>query len=618
MGRMVTISLAASLLSLALAQTVWAQPPAVGRGGAPAGPNGEALFKAHCAMCHDPALDRTPSKTDLARNFPEYIKRALTSGVMQPMAVGLSDAEENAITQYLTGREPRPVGDITKEDANRCPAGSKFNPNGPRWNGWSPDVTMTRYQPNGGIAAAEVPKLKIKWAFAMEGGRYGQPTPYGNRLFVGSSSGRFYGLDVKTGCVAWSFTSDVGIRTAPAVAKDAKAPSGYAVMFGDYNKIVYAADAGSGAILWKLKVEEHPRGMLTGGFVTANGVLYVPLSTFEEAGATVAAYQCCSARGNLVAIDVATGQQLWKTYMIQTTPHPTRMNSIGVQRFGPAGAAIWSTPTVDTKRGLVYVATGDSFTDEGDDGISDSVVALDLKTGKIRWKNQVTLGDNYINGCAPGRATNPVNCPDKIGPDDDFGSSPILTHVGGKDVLVAGQKAGVVHAFDPDTGKVLWQQKVSAGSALGGIEWGMAADGTRVYAAAADRQGGLFALDLLTGKPAWSVKIDDKPQCGWKTNRCAGGYSAPPSIIPGVVFSGAQDGHLRAFDAKTGAKLWDFDTAGQTYDTVNGVKGQIGGPLDGSGPSIAGGVLYTMSGYNGSGGGGWSNNVLLAFSVDGK
>lgn len=587
-------------------------------GAPPAGPNGEALFSAHCAMCHDPALDRTPNKTDLARNFPEYIKKALVSGIMKPMAAGLSDADEDAIARYLTGREPRPVGDVSKEDQNRCPAGAKFNPNGPQWNGWSPDTAMTRYQPKGGIAAADAARLKVKWAFAIEGGRYGQPTPYGNRLFVGSSSGRFYGLDTQTGCVAWSFTSDVGIRTAPVVAKNPKAASGYAVYFGDYNKIVYAADAGTGAILWTLKVEDHPRGVLTGGFVAAKGVLYVPLSTFEEAGATVAAYQCCSARGSLVAIDLVSGKQLWKTYMIQAQPHATGKNSIGVQRFGPAGAAIWSTPTIDAKRGLVYVATGDSFTDESDEGISDSVVAIDTKTGQIRWKTQVTTGDNYINGCATGRASNPVNCPHEIGLDSDFGASPILAHVGSRDVLVAGQKSGVVHAFDPATGQRLWEQKVSAGSALGGIEWGMAADGGKVYAAAADRQGGLFALDLLTGKPAWSVKIEDKPRCGWQTNRCAGGYSAPPSMVPGVVFSGAQDGHLRAFDAKTGAKIWDFDTAGQTYDTVNGVKGQIGGPLDGSGPTIAGGVLYTMSGYNGSGGGGWSNNVLLAFSVDGK
>ena len=585
---------------------------------APAGPNGEALFAAHCAMCHDPALDRTPTRTDLARNFPEYIKKALVSGVMKPMAVGLSEPEKDAIARFLTGREPRPVGDFSKEDQNKCQAGARFNPDGPQWNGWSPDLAMTRYQPKAGIAAADVPRLKVKWAFAIEGGRYAQPSPYGNRLFVGSSSGRFYALDTQTACVAWSYTSEVGIRTAPVVAKNPKAASGYAVYFGDYNKMVYAADAGTGVILWKLKVEDHPRGVLTGGFVVANGVLYVPLSTFEEAGATVAAYQCCSARGSLVAIDPVAGKVLWKTYMIQTAPHPTYKNSIGVQRFGPAGAAIWSTPTVDAKRGLVYVATGDSFTDESDEGITDSLVAIDAKTGKVRWKTQVTTGDNYINGCAPGRPTNPVNCPRQIGPDDDFGASPILTHVGNRDVLVAGQKSGVVHGFDPDTGKILWQQKVSAGSALGGIEWGMAADGTKVYAAAADRQGGLFALDLLTGAPVWSVKIDDNPKCSWKTGRCAAGYSAPPSMIPGAVFSGAQDGHLRAFDAKTGAMIWDFNAAAQTYDTANGVKGQIGGAFDGSGPSIASGTLYTLSGYNGSGGGGWSNNVLLAFSVDGK
>ncbi len=222
-----------------------------------------------------------------------------------------------------------------------------------------------------------------------------------------------------------------------------------------------------------------------------------------------------------------------------------------------------------------------------------------------------------MTGCQAGRA----GCPLKVGPDFDFGSSPILATVGGRDVVVAGQKSATVYGMDPDTGHLLWKTKVGGGGALGGIEWGMAADGDTVYAANADAargagNPGLTALNILTGDQRWQIKAA-APKCGWE-GACKNGYSAPPSMIPGIVFSGSQDGHLRAFDTRNGGLVWDFDTAGQKYDTVNGVKGQRGGQLDGSGPAIAGGMLFMMSGYNGSGGGGWADNVLLAFSVDGK
>lgn len=579
---------------------------------------GAKVFKERCATCHDPAVERAPSRTDMANYFAETVKKALTGGVMKDMAAGLSEADIDNVSWFLTGKQVRPVGDISREDQNRCAKSDRFTAAGQSWNGWSPDLTMTRRQPNGGISAADVPKLKVKWAFAMEGGRYGQPTVVGNRVFVVSSSGRAYALNAKTGCVAWSYTSNFGMRTAPVVSKNPAAKSGYAVYFGDYDKVVYAADAGDGKILWKLKVETLPRGVLTGGFVAHAGVLYVPLSTWEEAASTNPAYECCKGRGSVVAIDVASGKQLWKTPMIAEAAKPqARKNASGSQMWGPAGAAVWHTPTLDVKRGLIYVATGDSYTDVEDGDMSDAVVALDMKTGAIRWKNQLTGDDNFINGCGAGRPNNPANCPIKIGPDVDFGASPILLNAGGRDILAAGQKSGVVHGLDPDTGKVLWQTKVSTGGAGGGILWGMAADETNVYAASADRQGGLFALDIATGQLRWSYKIANPVKCSWQ-GRCGGGYGAPPSVVPGVVLSGSQDGHLRAFDTATGKLVWDFDTAGQTYQTVNGVAKQRGGQLDGSGPTIAGGYMYMFSGYNGAGGGGWSDNVLLAFTKDGK
>lgn len=583
---------------------------------------GTAIFTQRCASCHEPPIAPAPSRTDLANYFPEAVKKALGSGLMKPMAAGLTDQQIDAVTLFLAGREPRPVGDISTEDKNKCPAAFRFNPHGPSWNGWSPDLQNTRFQPHSGLSAADVPRLRVQWTFGIQGGRYAQPSPVGNRVFVGSSSGRVYALDSESGCVSWTFTSPVGVRTAPSVGANKAAPSGYAVYFGDYDRNVYALDANSGKTLWSVNVETMPRQLLTGAIVAFKGVLFVPTSSFEESGATVAAYECCRARGSLVALDTLTGKILWKTYTIQAEPKPYRKNSVGVQLYGPAGAAIWSAPTIDPGRGLVYVATGDSYTDVDDEGASDAIMALDMNTGVIRWKTQVTKGDNFIVGCHPGAAAEPVNCPRTVGRDFDFGASPILRRasgLNGRDILVAGQKSGVVHAFDPDTGEILWQTRVGTGGALGGIEWGMAADNDNVYAAVADQvrggMPGLTALKLATGELVWHVPAD-APKCGWQ-GRCGNGYSAPPSAIRGVVFSGSQDGHLRAFDAKTGRRLWDFDAAAQTYETVNGLTHQRGGPFDGSGPTLAGRHLYAISGYNGSGGGGWSDNVLLAFSVDG-
>jgi len=285
--------------------------------------------------------------------------------------------------------------------------------------------------------------------------------------------------------------------------------------------------------------------------------------------------------------------------------------------YGPAGAAIWSAPTLDLKRKLIYVGTGNSYTDVSNSG-NDAVVAFDMETGKIRWVNQVTAKDSFLVGC---REAGVGNCPQESGPDHDFGSSPILrTLRNGKQILLGGQKSGVMWAFDPDhKGKVLWQVKLGIGGALGGIEWGFTADTENVYVPMADalgavRKPGITALKLSTGEQLWIVPAPPA-KCSWGTMRCTNSQSAAASLIPGIVFSGTADGHLRAYAVKDGTSVWDFDTAAAPYDTVNGVKAK-GGTLDGGGPTIANGVLYTNSGYGRIIG--YPGNVLLAFTVDGK
>jgi polyvinyl alcohol dehydrogenase (cytochrome) len=346
----------------------------------------------------------------------------------------------------------------------------------------------------------------------------------------------------------------------------------------------------------------------------------VPVSSYEEPVAAQASYSCCTFRGSVVALDAATGKLRWKVFAIDRPPVPTIRNSAGTQMYGPAGAAVWSAPTIDARRQRLYFATGNSYTDVKEGG-SDAVVAVDLATGRTIWQRQVTENDNDISGCESGRKL--VNCPTKVGHDYDFGASPILVPLSnGKDVLVAGQKSGTVFGIDPGSGAVLWRTQVGVGGVLGGIEWGMAADGQRLYVANADvlaaenGRPGLFALDPATGKDIWYTP-SPRTACSWANGApCFNAQSASPVAIPGVVFAGTTDGHERAYSAADGGILWDFDTARGTYRTINGIGNQAGGPIDVTSGSLANGVLLLISGYRGVLGGG-SNNVLLALSVDG-
>ena len=260
-----------------------------------------------------------------------------------------------------------------------------------------------------------------------------------------------------------------------------------------------------------------------------------------------------------------------------------------------------------------------------------------MKTGKIRWRRQVTEKDNFVMGCGP--TSQSGNCPTPLGPDYDFGATPVLfTLKGGKQVLVAGQKSGIVYGMNPDTGALLWKTVVGAGSALGGVEWGIGADDTDVYVpisdlglpvqpgapAVAEAQGRASTRsNPADGKIVWSAPAPDAP-CHYasdkgKPSRCVRAQPAAPAVIPGVVFEGGLDGWFRAYDAKTGKIVWADSTTARTYDTVNGVKGQPGGGIDGMGPTIAGGMVFITSGNNGAARIGSNGvNVLLAYSVDGK
>jgi polyvinyl alcohol dehydrogenase (cytochrome) len=475
------------------------------------------------------------------------------------------------------------------------------------------DGGNSRYQPTAGLAAEQVGQLKVKWAFGFPNGTsaYGQPTVTGGRVYVGSDNGFVYALDAASGCVYWSFQSSGGVRTAISVGK---AGSKYAAYFGDVKANVYAVDAETGALLWRKSAESHPLARVTGAPILHDGRLYVPVASFEEGSGPNLKYECCTFRGSLVAYDATSGEQMWKSYTIPERPRPTKKNSVGTQLYGAAGAAVWSAPTIDSKRNAIYVATGDAYTSPAADS-SDAVMAFDLRSGIPLWTHQFTPNDAYLVGCAAGKD----NCPDVMGPDFDFGNSPILrTLPNGKSVIVIGQKSGAAWGIDPDKeGALLWEHKVGAGSALGGIEWGSAADERNGYFATADQQlgakaGGLAALNLATGEQVWHTP---PPAGECQGVACAQAQSAAITVIPGVVFSGATNGVIRAYAASDGHVLWEFNTA-RPFTTVNGVAAK-GGSLNGPGPIVAGGMMFMNSGYAYLGFGS-AGNVLLAFSVDGK
>lgn len=580
--------------------------------------HGRELYETRCASCHEADGDRAPRKDALVAMGPDTIVQALSRGVMRANATGMSDDDIEAVAVYITGHAPLPQV-AAGPDPNPCARADPIKLGPGAWNGWSPDAANTRYQAQPGLKAADVPRLKVKWTFAYVGSKNAQVTAIGDRLFLASNGGKVYSLNARSGCVYWRYDAKGGVRTAPVAARLAAAPSGYAVFMGDDRATEIALDALSGKPLWATKLESHARSQLTGASVVRDGVVYAPVSSSEEIATRESDYVCCSFRGSVVALNAETGKVIWKTYSVDQPAKPYRVAG-GKSLTGPAGGAIWSAPTLDPKRGVLYATTGDSYTDVDTDG-ADAVMAIDLKTGQVRWRNQVTAKDNFMVGCPPNATNSPANCPSPVGPDVDFGSSVMLrTLPNGHDILIAGQKSGVVYGLDPDSGKTLWQVKLGRGGAAGGVEWGMASDAANAYVAIADggRGGtpGMNAVKLATGEVVWKTPTPAIP-CP-QGQRCVVAQSAPVSAIPGVAFSGAIDGRLRAYDVRTGRIIWEFDTTAGAYDTVNGVKGAKGGALDATGPVVAGGMLFQHSGYPGVMMGPGGRNLLMAFSVDGK
>lgn len=583
--------------------------------------DGEAVFTAKCAACHlnpDPKDNaHAPSKDDMAKFTPNVVYAALTDGLMRLQGAELSDADRRAVASYLTGKQ---VTDIALEQtANLCPANPPLGDAAasPLWNGWGGDVSNARYAANGGVTAADLGKLKLKWAYGLPGESQtrGQPAVVAGRLYVGNRAGALYSVDAVSGCTYWTFLPRAGIRSATSVApvKLPDGTNGYAVYFIDMLANAYAVNAHTGELLWQTQVDTHPSVRGTGSVTVHNGRVYVPITGVnEENTASNADYSCCTFRGSVSSLDAATGDLIWKFYTVDE-PKPRGTSANGKPLFGPAGVGIWSAPTIDEKRGLVYVATGNAYAEPAP-ATADAVVAISIDKGEMVWSKQLTTpSDAWIGGCNP--AVENANCPDDIGPDFDFSASPVLaTTPSGRELLVIPQKSGMAYALDPaNNGSLVWEYRAGSGSAVGGV-WGAAvANGTAFVAVGGYRAaetGGIHGIDIATGQRQWFTPA--QPLLCAAGPGCGPTQSAAVTAIPGAVFSGSQDGGMRAYDAETGAVLWTFD-ANKEFETINGIKAN-GASFDGAGPVVAGGMVYMLSGNSGFVG--RPGNVLLAFEVE--
>lgn len=597
--------------------------------------NGEAVYKEHCASCHNSTAPRVPSQAALRSMNLMRVLAALQTGAMKSVGDTLTPQERYAVALYLSaGAMPKAAPLPASAFCGKSSQPFRFSSSDPSWTGWSPGAQNWRFQnaTGAGLTAADVPKLKVKWAFNLgdEISARSQPAVSGGRIFFGTTTGSVYSLDAHTGCIYWTSTIEGPIRSALVIGS-IKGVKHAEVFFGAGHN-AYAIDAETGAQLWKVRIAEHFAAIITAAPLLHRNVLYFGVSSFEETLPPLPSYECCTFRGSVVALQADTGHLLWRTYTISSAPQATEKNKAGKQMYGPSGAAVWSTPTFDNKREILYVATGDDYSHPAAK-TSDAVLALDGKTGNLLWFRQVTADDVFNNACSiPGSA----NCPPPSGGDFDFGQPPMLVELtNGRRELVIGQKSGIAYALDPDKeGAIVWQTRVGAGGPLGGMMWGSATDGQKMYVAESDlgfkgiapdktsaqgfrlllnphQGGGLFALDLKTGDKIWSTPPSH--DCGDRDN-CSPAQSQAITGIPGVVFSGSLDGHLRAYSTSDGNTIWDVDTA-RDYATVNGQPAH-GGSLDGPGPVVAEGILYVSSGYGQFGG--MSGNVLLAFSVEGR
>jgi polyvinyl alcohol dehydrogenase (cytochrome) len=575
---------------------------------------GKRIFYSSCNTCHkDSGLALAPSLSVLRAMTARAVLFALENGKMKLQGAALNQGQRKVVAEWVAQGKVRESS--WPPSAFKPVSLSSLAPRPGDYSGWGGNLEATGFRnaADAGINPTNLKSIALKWAFGFPEGTIirSKPAIAGNWIIVGSQYGDLYAIDRPTGKLGWVFTASAAIRGAIVIAAGSRGRVAY---FADYSTNVYAVDIGSGKLIWNQRAGFDQLSSTTGSVAVYDGKVYVPISSLEVGSAAYGTYPCCISSGGVVALDANTGKPVW-VYRVLAKANLSAKNRSGRPIYGPSGAPVWCSPTVDKRRGLLYIGTGENYSPPSTP-TSDAIQALDLNTGRLVWNFQGTSDDIYNLAC-------PVlnNCPPVPGPDLDFGMAPILVHEpSGKDMLVAGQKSGVVYALEPSSGKQIWKTRIGKGGALGGIHWGMAADGNRLYATNADNPialdqrdssvhaaPGLYALDVRTGKTLW---YSASPPCQGEKG-CMAVNSAAPATVPGLVFAGGLDGHIRAYQAESGAIVWDYNTSVPSQ-TVNGVEGE-GGAIDGPAPVISRGMLFVNSGYGMFGE--KPGNLLLAFEV---
>jgi polyvinyl alcohol dehydrogenase (cytochrome) len=491
-----------------------------------------------------------------------------------------------------------------------------------QWRIAGQNLSNSRSQPaERSITPANVNGLTPKWVFTTGGDVSATPTVDGDAVYFPDWGGSLFAVEKNSGRLIWSHKISDYDGVNGAISRVSPAIDGNQIIIGDIPNSkqvhnganVISVDRQTGTLRWMTQVDTHPAAIITGSPVVFDGVVYIGVSSSEETLALDPAYPCCSFRGSVVALDVKTGRMLWKTF---------DMPDNGGRPGGYSGGAVWQPPAIDPKRRTLFVATGNNYTAPADveacqnatptancaaaDDFFDTALALDLTTGQIKWSKRLQGLDTFTGACGFG-TTPPIsgnpNCPVPTSPDFDFGGAgPNL--VG--NIIGFGQKSGIYWALNPDDGNIVWSTPVGPGAALGGIEWGTATDGQRIYVAISNSDhlpytlvpsgqhitwGAWSALDVATGKILWQTA---DPTVGTID-------TGSVSVANGVMYAGSYSGQMYALDTRTGTILWSFASGGTVID----------------GPSIVDGTLYWGSGYRNIPPG-IGNNKVYAFTLAGE
>jgi len=569
---------------------------------------GEEIYKNYCASCHENELLRAPDINAIKSLGKAGIQDSLASGSMQEVGDKLREYELNTLIDFLSMDKKS----ISKSNnSNNCLGSPKINSE-VLWSGWGNGLSNSRLQSKSNITTGNLKQLHLSWAFGFKDAVRvrSQPLVTEDAIFVGSQSGHVYALSLKNGCIWWSYEAESEVRGSIVLSHDKSS-----VLFSDFDSNIYRLNRRNGNLQWKENVADHPTTTITGSMATYQNLLFIPLSSTEVISAINSEYECCSFRGGMIALDIENGDQVWRMYTVPE-PQKTGFNITGTSLYGPSGAPVWSTPTIDVRRGLLYIGVGQNYSHPSSE-LSDAVVAVKMSTGEIVWSQQTISNDIWNAGCV----TNQINCPGEHGPDFDIGASIILSKLDeGRDILLVGQKSGMVYGLDPDRrGHILWQKRVGRGGKKGGIHWGMTADSKNVYVPIGDLpeqidiQGeprpGLHSLSIENGDHQWYKPAF--PVCKQEAFKCYASYSAAASSVEGMILVGSMNGMIEVISSDNGDILWSYNTA-RSFDTVNKVVAN-GGSIDSDGPIIAGNHLIVTSGYDLYGQ--ITGNVILVFNT---